>query len=72
MRDQYRRGAFTAQILHDVRSILASVCLDVESPLVEFDGEDDPVHPLMHYPPKIAVAALVELPPGACSVGSSG
>jgi putative transposase len=26
---------------------------------VEFDGEDDHVHLLVNYPPKIAVAALV-------------
>jgi len=58
MRDKYRRGVFTAQILHDLRSIFASVCLGVESPLVEFDGEDDPVHLLVNYPPKIVVAAL--------------
>jgi hypothetical protein len=48
-----------AQTLHDRRSIFASVCLDFESQLVELDGEDDPVHPLANYPPKIAVAALV-------------
>jgi putative transposase len=55
----YRRGVFTAQIPRDPRSNFASVCLDFESQLVEFDGEDDPVHPLVNYPPKIAVAALV-------------
>jgi len=55
----YRRDVFTAQIRRDLRNIIASVCLDVESQLVEFDGEDDPVHLLVNYPPKIAVAALV-------------
>jgi REP-associated tyrosine transposase len=60
MHDQYRRGVFTAQILRDLRNIFASVCLDVESHLVEFDGEDDPVHLLVNYPSKIAVAALVK------------
>jgi putative transposase len=54
---KYRRGVFTAQILHDLRSIFASVCLDFDSQLVEFDVEDDPVHLLVNYPPKIAVAA---------------
>jgi len=43
--------SFTAQILHDLRSIFASVYLDFESQLVEFDGEDDPVHLLVN-PPK--------------------
>jgi hypothetical protein len=35
------------------------VCSDFESQRVEFDGEDDSVHLLVNYPPKIAVAALV-------------
>jgi putative transposase len=56
---KYRRGVFTAQILHDLRSIFTGVCSDFESQRVEFDGEDDPVHLLVNYPPKIAVAALV-------------
>jgi putative transposase len=64
---QYRRGVFTAQILHDLRSIFASVCLDFESQLVEFDGEDDHVHLLVNYPPKIAVAALVNSLKGVSS-----
>ena len=59
----YRRGVFTAQILHDLH-IFASVCLDVESQRVEFDAEDDPVHLLVNYPPKIAVATPRELPQG--------
>ena len=29
-----------------------------ESQLVEFDGEDDYVHLLVNYPPKIAVAVI--------------
>ena len=49
----------TAQILHALRSAFTSVCSDFESLRVEFDGEDDHVHLLVNYPPKIAVAALV-------------
>jgi putative transposase len=37
---------------------LASVCNDFESELVEFDGEDDHVHLLVNYPPKVAVSKL--------------
>jgi len=40
---KYRRGVFTAQILHDLRSIFTGVCSDFESQRVEFDGEDDQV-----------------------------
>jgi putative transposase len=59
LRDKYRRGVFTAQVLHDLRNIFTSVCSDFESQLMEFDGEDDHVHLLVNYPPKITVAALV-------------
>jgi putative transposase len=48
----------TAQILHALRSVFTSVCSDFESQRVEFDGEDDHVHLLVNYPPKIAVASL--------------
>jgi REP element-mobilizing transposase RayT len=58
---KYQRGVFTAQILRDLRSVFASVCLDCESQLVEFDGEDAHVDLLVKYPPKIAVAALVRV-----------
>lgn len=64
---KYRRGVFTAQILHDLRSIFTTVCSDFESQLVEFDGEDDHVHLLVNYPPKITVAALVNSLKGVSS-----
>jgi putative transposase len=64
---KYCRGVFTAQILHDLRSIFTGVCSDFESQLVEFDGEDTPVHLLVNYPPKIAVAALVNSLKGVSS-----
>jgi putative transposase len=34
---------------------LRSVCADFEAHLAEFDGEDDHVHLLVNYPPKVAV-----------------
>jgi putative transposase len=46
-------------ILQDLRAIFRSVCLDFEAELVEFDGEDDHVHLLVNYPPKVSVSALV-------------
>ena len=55
---KYRRGVFTKAILDDLKEIFASVCHDFEAELVEFDGEDDHVHLLVTYPPKIAISAL--------------
>jgi putative transposase len=52
---KYRRGVFTKEILHELRPIFSSVCIDFEADLVEFDGEDDHVHLLVNYPPKVTV-----------------
>jgi putative transposase len=51
-------GVFTKQIIDDLRDVSASVCADFEVELLEFDGEDDHVHLLVNYPPKVAVSAL--------------
>jgi putative transposase len=67
LRDKVPRGVFTAQVLHDLRNIFTSVCSDFESQLVEFDGEDNPVHLLVNYAPKITVAALVNSLKGVSS-----
>jgi putative transposase len=56
---KYRRGVFTKAILDDLQEIFASVCADFEAELVEFDGEDDHVHLLVNYPPKVAISKLV-------------
>ena len=64
---RYRREVFTRQILEDLREIFSSVCLDFEAELIEFDGEDDHVHLLVNYPPKVAVSALVNSLKGVSS-----
>jgi putative transposase len=64
---KYRRGVFTKAILDDLRSIFAGVCIDFEAQLVEFDGEDDHVHLLVNYPPKVAVSNLVNSLKGVSS-----
>src|SRR5690606_14197000 len=51
----------------DLRGIFAGVCADFEAELVQFDGEDDHVHLLVNYPPKVAVSALVNSLKGVSS-----
>ncbi|MGF7133217.1 putative transposase [Paraburkholderia sp. EB58] len=62
-----RRGVFTKEIIDDLRVVFASVCRDFEAELVEFDGEDDHVHLLVNYPPKLAVSAPVNSLKGVSS-----
>jgi REP element-mobilizing transposase RayT len=64
---KYRREAFTKEVIDDLRGIFASICSDFESKLLEFDGEDDHVHLLVNYPPKVAVSALVNSLKGVSS-----
>jgi putative transposase len=64
---KYRGGVFTKAILEDLRGIFASVCADFAAELVEFEGEDDHVHLLVTYPPKVAVSVLVNSLKGVSS-----
>jgi putative transposase len=64
---KYRRGVFTKEILDDLREIFSDVCTNFEAELVEFDGEDDHVHLLVNYPPKVAVSNLVNSLKGVSS-----
>jgi putative transposase len=53
--------------ISDLRDIFAKVCRDFEAELIECDGEDDHVHLLVHYPPKVALARLVNSLKGVSS-----
>lgn len=64
---KYRRKVFTKEIIEEMREIFKKVCCDFEADLVEFDGERDHVHLLVTYPPKVAVARLVNSLKGVSS-----
>ena len=64
---KYRREVFTKAILDDLRGLFAKTCIDLEAQLVEFDGEDDHVHLLVNYPPKVSVSVLVNSLKGVSS-----
>lgn len=42
-----------------MRGIFDNVCSDAHDMPVEMDGEDDDMHLLAEYPPKVAVLSLV-------------
>lgn len=64
---KYRRHVFDADAVERLRSIFMAVCADFEARLIEMDGEDDHVHLLVEYPPKVAVSALVNSLKGVSS-----
>ena len=64
---KYRREVFTKAILEEMRIIFANTCKDLEAELIEFEGEDDHVHLLVIYPPKLSVSVLVNTLKGVSS-----
>ena len=53
---KYRKKVFTKAVLDDMQTIFSGVCDAFEATLVEFDGEDDQAHLLVHYPPKVSIS----------------
>lgn len=64
---KYRSHVFDKDAIERLRVIFSSVCEDFEASLVEMNGEDDHVYLLIDFPPKIAVAALVNSLKGVSS-----
>lgn len=64
---KYRRNVFTKNILDALKLLFESVCLDIKAELIEFDGEDDHVHLLVNYPPKLPISVLVNSLKGVSS-----
>ena len=64
---KYRRNVLTVQMLTRLKEIFTGVCLNFESHLAEFNGEDDHVHLLINYPPKIAISLIVNSLKGVSS-----
>jgi putative transposase len=56
---KYRRGVLNPDMLHSCQDAMRKVCHDFGAELREFNGDDDHVHLLVRYPPKVAVSALV-------------
>ena len=50
-----------------LKTLFEKVCEDFETELVEFNGEADHVHLLVNFPPKVAVAKLVNSLKGVSS-----
>lgn len=64
---KYRRAIFKKAMLESMRMIFTLICERFEAELVEFDGERDHVHLLVHYQPKLAISKLVNSLKGASS-----
>ncbi|MCC8464517.1 IS200/IS605 family transposase [Photorhabdus bodei] len=64
---KYKRKIFDQDAIEKLRGYFARVCADFAVELVEMDGEQDHVHLLINYPPKLAVSNLVNSLKGVSS-----
>ncbi|MFI6068998.1 IS200/IS605 family transposase [Micromonospora sp. NPDC051227] len=64
---KYRHRVFSDQHLKRMEDIMRTVCADFETELAEFNGEDNHVHLLVNFPPKVALAKLVNSLKGVSS-----
>ncbi|MEU6988986.1 IS200/IS605 family transposase [Streptomyces sp. NPDC046324] len=64
---KYRHKVFKDAHLQRIEEIMRAVCEDFECELVEFNGEDNHVHLLVNFPPKVALSKLVNSLKGVSS-----
>jgi putative transposase len=64
---KYRRQVLSALAIQDLAAIFAKVCNDFSAELKECNGEDDHVHLLVIYPPKMGISGLVNSLKGVSS-----
>ena len=50
-----------------MREVFKNICDGFEAEIVEMDGEQDHIHLLLNYPPKVAISKLVNSLKGVSS-----
>ena len=64
---KYRRNVLSEPAIRDLTAIFTRVCRRFGAALVECDGDDDHVHLLVNYPPKVSLSKLVNSLKGVSS-----
>ncbi len=64
---KYRKNVLDEKALFLLKKSFEKVCSGFEAELIEFNGEHDHVHLLVHYHPKISLSKLVNSLKGASS-----
>ncbi|WSZ73514.1 IS200/IS605 family transposase (plasmid) [Streptomyces chartreusis] len=67
---KYRRKAMADAMLTRCEEIMREVCADFGAELKQFNGEEEHVHLLVHYPPKVQLSKLVNSLKGVSAPGS--
>ena len=64
---KYRKKIFTKAHFELMNEVFIDICNKFDAQLVEFDGEEDHVHLLVLYPPRVAISILVNSLKGVSS-----
>lgn len=64
---KYRKKIFINKHLIMMNEIFQKICNDFGGELIEFNGEQDHVHLLITYPPRLSISAIVNLLKGISS-----
>lgn len=56
---KYRRKLLNGDMIEQLRKAFLSACEKLECELIEMDGEEDHVHLLITYPPKLSISVMV-------------
>jgi putative transposase len=64
---KYRPGVLDTQMPNRCEHVMAQVCADFGATLAELNGEEDHVHLLVQYAPKVAISHLVNSLKGVSS-----
>lgn len=61
---KYQLGVLDGAMLQCCEAAMRNVCSDFGAELCDFNGEDDHVHLLVEYPPKVSISACAQPFPG--------
>jgi putative transposase len=64
---KYRDEGLTKEAVDLIESVFNTVCTKMNLRLIEFSAEDDHVHALVEYPPKISVSQILNSLKGVSS-----
>ena len=64
---KYRLDVFDKQHINSLKEIFSGACEQFDTELVEFDGEENHVHLLIHYPPKVSLSKIINSLKGVSS-----
>lgn len=64
---KYRRSVFTSESLEVVEKSFREVAKKMDFKVLEFNGEDNHIHTLLEYPPKLSVSQIVNTLKGVSS-----